>query len=251
MIIQEQVIARTTLSIPPIHCLASKFSGRVENKCQSVCDAQVSTPAKLTRRPMKPKFSKEDSESQDDEHNFSDLLNLSVCVPSNVTHCDNPIQTSPQSHEFYSVTNSIGSDISSLANLGSPDSPPRATSPTVEMRELLGKIQQLPQQRSPIPPQHQPEPKIGRNYFHKMKAKTLYMPLCHDSVPVRTKTVPSGKVKDFRFISSSILVTFWTNDQVQFVISLFYTLFNLVDFLDLRLMKTKFSSFEKSEVDNG
>lgn len=168
------------------------FSGRVDNKCQTVCDAQVTIPA-IPRKLTKPKFSKEDSESQDEDHNFSDLLNLSVCVPSSVIHSDNPIQTSPQNHEFYSVTNSIGSDISSLANLGSPDSPPRATSPTVEMRELLGKIQQLPQQRSPVQHQHLADQRVSRNYFHKIKAKTLYMPLCDESLGERSKNVPSGK----------------------------------------------------------
>lgn len=75
----------------------------------------------------------------------------------------------------YSVANSMtSSDISSLANLGTPDSPPRATSPTIEMRELLDKIQQLPQQKSPVPEQ---QPQKSRSYFHRTKAKTLYMPL--------------------------------------------------------------------------
>lgn len=64
-----------------------------------------------------------------------------------------------------------GSDISSLANLGSPDSPPRATSPTLEMRELLDKIQQLPQQKSPLPPE------AKNKILNRAKAKTLYMPL--------------------------------------------------------------------------
>lgn len=108
-----------------------------------------------------------DSESQEDEHNFSDLLNLSVCMPSIPAHIAPGIA--------HSVANSMtSSDISSLANLGTPDSPPRATSPTVEMRELLDKIQQLPQQKSPIPEGSQPK---SKGYFHRSKAKTLYMPL--------------------------------------------------------------------------
>lgn len=113
-----------------------------------------------------------DSESQEEEHNFSDLLNLSVCIPSTPAHI--PPGTS-HILQSYSVTNSMtSSDISSLANLGTPDSPPRATSPTVEMRELLDKIQQLPQQKSPVPESSQPKPK---SYFHRSKAKTLYMAL--------------------------------------------------------------------------
>lgn len=116
----------------------------------------------------------QDSDSQDSEHNFSDLLNLSVCVPTSVT----PVQSSHHLQELlqYGFTDSMtGSDISSLANLGSPDSPPRATSPTLEMKELLDKIQQLPQQKSPVPVQ---EAKPSRSCFHnRAKAKTLYMPL--------------------------------------------------------------------------
>lgn len=56
-----------------------------------------------------------DSEtSQGDEHNFSELLNLSVCA-SSVVNCD--LQQNVEPH--YSIANSITvSDISSLANLG-------------------------------------------------------------------------------------------------------------------------------------
>ncbi|XP_038104423.1 uncharacterized protein LOC6051501 isoform X1 [Culex quinquefasciatus] len=41
------------------------------------------------------------------------------------------------------IGSNTGSNVSSLANLGTPDSPPRATSPTVEVRELLEQIRQL------------------------------------------------------------------------------------------------------------
>ncbi|CAH1378871.1 unnamed protein product [Tenebrio molitor] len=153
-------------------------TGRVESKSQSNCDA---SPYKKIKKPINtqkiPKDRSQDSESQDEEHNFSDLLNLSVCVPSSVVNLGASIQSNHYLQELqYSVTNSMtGSDISSLANLGSPDSPPRATSPTLEMKELLDKIQQLPQQKSPMPPQ---EPKSSKSCLHsRAKAKTLYMPL--------------------------------------------------------------------------
>lgn len=150
---------------------------------------------KLHRKINQCNLSKEDSESQDDDHNFSDLLNLSVCMPSSVIHFDNPIQSSAHTNDIqYSVTNSIGSDISSLANLGSPDSPPRAISPTGEMKELLSKIQQLPQQKSPVPVvQQHMEPVMSRNYFHKLKAKTFYMPLHNDNYISKVKHVTSGE----------------------------------------------------------
>ncbi|XP_018568050.1 uncharacterized protein LOC108908486 isoform X2 [Anoplophora glabripennis] len=165
----------------------------VESKSQNNCDASAADMCRVNRRITKNKLSKDDSESQDEEHNFSDLLNLSVCMPSSVIHLENPIQSSPHLQELqYSVTNSIGSDISSLANLGSPDSPPRATSPTVEMRELLDKIQQLPQHKSPVPTvQQQMEPKNNRGYFHKVKSKTLYMPLYDSNAATRSKNIPS------------------------------------------------------------
>nr|XP_029711559.1 hybrid signal transduction histidine kinase M [Aedes albopictus] len=41
------------------------------------------------------------------------------------------------------IGSNTGSNVSSLANLGTPDSPPRATSPTLEVRELLEQIRQL------------------------------------------------------------------------------------------------------------
>ncbi|KAJ8967519.1 hypothetical protein NQ314_002834 [Rhamnusium bicolor] len=166
--------------------------GRLESKSQNNCDASAAI-SRVNRRIAKHKLSKEDSESQDEDHNFSDLLNLSVCMPSSVVQLENPIQSSPHLQELqYSVTNSIGSDISSLANLGSPDSPPRATSPTVEMKELLDKIQQLPQQKSPVPVmQQQTEIKNNRSYFHKVRAKTLYMPLCDSNSGAKSKNKPN------------------------------------------------------------
>lgn len=55
------------------------------------------------------------------------------------------------SHSQFSnleMTNfSTSSDVSSLQGCGSPDSPPRAISPTGEFRNLLEKIQQLPSQK--------------------------------------------------------------------------------------------------------
>lgn len=160
-------------------CSSSSASSRHRdpNKSQYYnCDASpLATLHRVNKKVASNILTKDrsvDSESQEEEHNFSDLLNLSVCVPSTLTHIPPGISHIQQS---YSVTNSMtSSDISSLANLGTPDSPPRATSPTVEMRELLDKIQQLPQQKSPIPEGSQPKPK---SYFHRSKAKTLYMPL--------------------------------------------------------------------------
>ncbi|CAG9860716.1 unnamed protein product [Phyllotreta striolata] len=169
-------------------------TGRIVSKSQPVCDVQ---PVDLLTKSSKfqlRKFMKEDSGSMEDDQNFSDLLNLSVCLPSSVPNLEQPVQTAPGDLQ-YSVTNSIGSDISSLANMGSPGSPPRATSPTVEMRELLDKIQQLPQQKSPISPpqqlqlqQHCEQKPISRTYFHKIKSKTLYMPLC-DETPTKQKSI--------------------------------------------------------------
>lgn len=177
------------------------FTGRIGNKCQNNCDESAAAMPKLHRK-INQHLSKEDSESQDDDHNFSDLLNLSVCMPSSVIHFENPIQSSPHTNDIqYSVTNSICSDISSLANLGSPDSPPRATSPTVEMKELLNKIQQLPQQKSPVPvSQHQTEPVMSRNYFHKIKAKTFYMPLHNENYSSKVKHIPNGKFESIIYL---------------------------------------------------
>lgn len=119
-----------------------------------------------------------DSEtSQGEEHNFSELLNLSVCA-SSLVNCELQ-QVEPQ----YSIANSVTvSDISSLANLGTPDSPPRATSPTLEIRELLDKIQQLPQHKSPT---NEPQTPTTSKFFVRNKSKTLYMPL-NSKLPSKT-----------------------------------------------------------------
>ena len=49
-------------------------------------------------------------------------------------------------------SSATGSEVSSLAGLGTPGSPPRATSPTLELRELLDKIQLLPHREEPRHP---------------------------------------------------------------------------------------------------
>ncbi|KAI4461475.1 hypothetical protein MML48_5g00006571 [Holotrichia oblita] len=153
-----------------------------------------------------------DSESQDDDHNFSDLLNLSVCLPSSVIHLPNGMQSHAVQdlQQSYSVTNSMtSSDISSLANLGTPDSPPRATSPTVEMKELLDKIQQLPQQRSPLPDvyhRHNPQQHVKiKSYFNKSKVKNLYMPLQNGPNTNQMKVSPK--------VSSSVTGIFGKNSR--------------------------------------
>lgn len=46
------------------------------------------------------------------------------------------------------VNSNSGSAISSLNNMGTPDSPPRATSPTDEMKELLQQIRQMQKENS-------------------------------------------------------------------------------------------------------
>ncbi|XP_022918359.2 uncharacterized protein [Onthophagus taurus] len=160
--------------------LATTMGNKSDNfQSSTIQQQQVVVNKKLHINGGIVKNSSVDSESQEDDHNFSDLLNLSVCLPSSVIHLPSGMQSNAIHEQNYSVTNSMtSSDISSLANLGTPDSPPRATSPTVEMRELLDKIQQLPQHKSPplIPetPFHQPRMKL---YFNRTKAKTLYMPL--------------------------------------------------------------------------
>ncbi|KAL1494757.1 hypothetical protein ABEB36_010303 [Hypothenemus hampei] len=137
-------------------------------------------PLRPILRPRRPPPQRS-QDSTEDEELFSALLNLSICAPNSNEQAHPQVTTMLQD---LGVTNSMtGSDISSLANLGTPDSPPRATSPTVEMRELLDKIQQLPTQKSPSGSGVQG----GRAYFHKMRAKTLYMPLGD------VQTVNSGK----------------------------------------------------------
>lgn len=134
--------------------------------------------------------------SEEDDNYFSDLLNLSVCVPT--TQSTAP--TTQQQPNTSVTTSMTGSDISSLANLGTPDSPPRATSPTMEMKEILDRIQQLPQQsKSPQPPVEQSQSR-SKLFYHKAKAKTMYMPLLHNiQLPNKTKNTPNGKIfHDFK-----------------------------------------------------
>ncbi|GJQ75455.1 hypothetical protein Trydic_g17545 [Trypoxylus dichotomus] len=184
----------------------AKFSSITNQKPGEVnCDGfQASTQVHIVNKKLNlhvlTKERSVDSESQDDDHNFSDLLNLSVCLPSSVIHLPNGMQSHAMQdlQQSYSVTNSMtSSDISSLANLGTPDSPPRATSPTVEMKELLDKIQQLPQQRSPLldiyhrynqQPQHQ-HVKV-KTCFNKSKVRNLYMPLQNGPNTNQVKVTP-------------------------------------------------------------
>lgn len=64
------------------------------------------------------------------------------------------------------------------------------------MRELLDKIQQLPAQKSPHPPSMSAATQ-GRAYFHRVRAKTMYMPLGEvqtvNSGKSHNKTIPCGK----------------------------------------------------------
>lgn len=177
----EKVTAPDGVQIERSRCVKSQTNN---------CDASpLNTLHKVNRKAafVAKDVTSVDSESQEEEHNFSDLLNLSVCAPS----CTNPIPVSGIPHlqelqQSFSVANSMtSSDISSLANLGTPDSPPRATSPTVEMKELLDKIQQLPQQKSPVMPETSTK---SKGYFHRSKAKTLYMPLAKE-----TNKTPHGR----------------------------------------------------------
>ncbi|KAF5281474.1 hypothetical protein FQR65_LT14682 [Abscondita terminalis] len=114
---------------------------------------------------------------------FSDLLFFLLYPSYYYSFTIGTVTTSTMhSHEIqqYSVVNSItSSDISSLANFGTPDSPPRATSPTGELRELLDKIQQLPQQKSPTPDTSNNGQEVKtKSCFSRNKAKKLYsMPL--------------------------------------------------------------------------
>ncbi|XP_066258063.1 uncharacterized protein [Euwallacea similis] len=171
-------------------CIATGNQDRREESktAHKAAPASTSPPLSTRERPMlRPRRPppQRSQDSTEDEEVFSALLNLSICAPNSVE------QAYPQATTILQdlgVTNSMtGSDISSLANLGTPDSPPRATSPTVEMRELLDKIQQLPAQRSPHPPSVSSSTTHGRSYFHRVRPKTMYMPLGE------MQTVNSGK----------------------------------------------------------
>lgn len=71
------------------------------------------------------------------------------------------------------------------------------------MRELLDKIQQLPVQKSPNPPSTSGGTH-SRAYFHRVRAKTLYMPLgdvqtVNSGNASQSKAIPSGKIGESRF----------------------------------------------------
>nr|CAD7572809.1 unnamed protein product [Timema californicum] len=80
-------------------------------------------------------------------------------LPSRSPSCEMPLSASlprhngslhlNQSYVSGTAMSTTGSDVSSLAGVGTPGSPPRATSPTQEIRELLDKIQQLPLEETP------------------------------------------------------------------------------------------------------
>lgn len=86
-----------------------------------------------------------------------------------------------------------GSEVSSLANLGTPDSPPRATSPTMEVRGLLDKIHNLPSNSDKKHDGAQTantETKTKRSAM-KHRKSSLYMPL---SVAPKTSFMGVGRI---------------------------------------------------------
>lgn len=107
---------RADLQVERTRCVKSQFN----------CDASpISTLHKVNRKVASNFVTKErslDSESQEEEHNFSDLLNLSVCAPSTANALPAGVSGIPHLQELqqsFSVANSMtSSDISSLANLG-------------------------------------------------------------------------------------------------------------------------------------
>ncbi|XP_024939774.1 uncharacterized protein LOC107266634 isoform X2 [Cephus cinctus] len=85
------------------------------------------------------------------------------------------------------------SDISSLA-AQSPCSPPRATSPTIELRELLDKIQQFPQNRLQVlyslnsnTPSQQPLSPEEPSFRSRRTRGKMYMPL---GLPISSRNKP-------------------------------------------------------------
>ncbi|XP_033611680.1 uncharacterized protein LOC111875346 isoform X2 [Cryptotermes secundus] len=127
---------------------------------------------------------------------------------------------------FVSATalSTTGSDISSLAGVGTPGSPPRATSPTLEIRELLGKIQRLPFQQ-PIPLQEHCSDYCGptltdsqnnsrkKRYRSRGSGKNLYMPL-------GLGTVGSGSSsRSYKWLPRSAPTTPCTNYPPPFLAS--------------------------------
>ncbi|KAL3268138.1 hypothetical protein HHI36_007265 [Cryptolaemus montrouzieri] len=115
---------------------------------------------------------KETSQESEDELNFSEILNLSVRAPSGTSNSEAAIRC--DSLQLSIANSNTGSDASSLANFRTPDSVSKLSHLSGEMmKELSEEI--LPQQKSPLPPlQHESR---SRSYFHRIKAKTMYMPL--------------------------------------------------------------------------
>ncbi|KAF5278788.1 hypothetical protein FQR65_LT15516 [Abscondita terminalis] len=184
----------------PVSGLHQDSLEKTKKNCNCFLPINIEQTKNTNKTTSLPEYTSLDCESQEDDHNFSDLLNLSVCIPSTITHLPlGTVTTSTMhSHEIqqYSVVNSItSSDISSLANFGTPDSPPRATSPTGELRELLDKIQQLPQQKSPTPDTSNNGQEVKtKSCFSRNKAKTLYMPLSEGlSCNYLSKISPSSR----------------------------------------------------------
>lgn len=207
--VRDENSSNSNKAVVPNEESCNRTDRLVSSKNQTNCDG---SPAHKNRKKLLKERSS-DSESQED--NFSDLLNLSVCLPSNVVYLKTPIHSNPLLQELhYSVTTSMtGSDVSSLANLDTPESPPRATSPTAEMKELLNKIQSLPQQKTFALPGQEVRP--SKNYFHKVRAKTLYMPLSGTTTN-KTRNPPNGTA--------------------------------LINFINLFIYKTIFSVFEEMAV---
>jgi hypothetical protein len=93
-----------------------------------------------------------------------------------------------QSFMSAAALSTTGSDVSSLAGVGTPGSPPRATSPTLEIRELLDKIQHLPfHQATPLHEEcsdycvptfaNSQNNNRKKRHHHRSSGKNLYMPL--------------------------------------------------------------------------
>ncbi|XP_069683338.1 uncharacterized protein [Periplaneta americana] len=142
----------------------------------SLDEFQTSTP--LSSAPPPPLLLRSVSSiASFDNREASEARNLSAPLPGDAR----PLQS------FASTT---GSEVSSLAGVGTPGSPPRATSPTLEIRELLDKIQQLPFQH---------EERQAKHYRQRGSGKNLYMPLGpgtgvarhHKWLPRSAPTTPS------------------------------------------------------------
>lgn len=106
------------------------------------------------------------------------------------------------------VTSATGSDVSSLAGLGTPASPPRATSPTLEIRELLDKIQQLP--RESALPLNSPTPRT-RQRPH------LYTPLAPRPAPKRwlSRSAPTTPSTQLPPDGSPLLAELASDDELD------------------------------------